>query len=325
MDVFSELTNLAAAPADDREGRAWQLLASTESDADFDVALDCALENELVPMEVGAAIRGRASQPPAAHSYINPTDGTQLVWIPPGPFPRNRFQGPLNIAGFFLARHPVTNRQFQQFLEATGYEPPADHPDPDRFLRHFSQNALQGGQEDHPVVFVSMTDAWHYCEWAGLTLPTEEQWEKAARGVDGRMYPWGNQFPWDWRRQRNFELAQVGRRDTCPVGSFPRTRTAYGCEDMLGNVSEWCWVGQQSVYYDAPNVPVRSSAELSGDDRYGMVRGACFLRSLWGDGLPLHHRRRLSAARRNRWVGFRPALSLSRSMQSAGVGEADVQ
>lgn len=313
MDVFSELTALAATSANDREGRAWQLLAHSETPADFDVALDCALEHALVPMEVGAAIRGQAGHPLPAHSFIHPTDGSELLWIPPGPLVRNKHVGPLHVPGFFMARHPITNRQFQQFVEATDYDPPADHPEPERFLNNWSSGRPRGGREEHPVVFVSMTDAWHYCDWAGLTLPTEEQWEKAARGVDNRTYPWGNQFPWDWRRrQGNFEFAQIGARDTCPVGSFPRTRTAYGCEDMLGNVSEWCWVAQQSVFYDAPNVPVRSSPELPQANTYGMVRGACFLRSPWGDGLPLHHRRRLAASRRNKWVGFRPALSLSK-------------
>ena len=84
------------------------------------------------------------------------------------------------------------------------------------------------------MVWVSYIDALPYCRWAGLTLPTEWLWEKAARGRDGRPYPWGNALA------VGGASANVRCDGHSPVGSYPRTRTAYGCEDMIGNVSEWC-------------------------------------------------------------------------------------
>lgn len=308
-DIFSELGALEGTPAAEREGRAWQLLARADSGSDFDVALDCALEHGLVPMEVSDAIRGRVARPVQAHSYVNPTDGSEMVWIPPGHFQFGGNRQTTDLPGFFLARHPITTQQFQQFVDATGYEPMDDDPDSGEFLSDWTRGRPREGREQHPVVFVSMADAWHYCDWAGLTLPTEYQWEKSARGSDGRKFPWGNniQRPNAFRRQ--FQLAQIGYNETCPVGSYQRTRTAFGCEDMLGNVSEWCWA-MNSTYWDAPDIPVQTADDLGGAGKYGIVRGACFMRSPWGDGLPLHHRRRLAAIRRNRWVGFRPALTV---------------
>ncbi len=86
----------------------------------------------------------------------------------------------------------------------------------------------------HPVVYVSWEAAVRYATWLGKALPTEEQWEKAARGVDGRLYPWGDE--WDPTR---LESAESGRRRTSPVGSFPEGASPYGCLDMAGNVWEW--------------------------------------------------------------------------------------
>src|SRR5262249_58787853 len=142
-------------------------------------------------------------------------------------------------AGFSLARHPVTNTQFAKFLADSGYTPPATHPDPERFLSHWPGANLSAKLKEHPVVWVSYLDALAYCDWAGVTLPTEWLWEKAARGPDGPPFPWGETSPLPGYGQKP-SLANVRSEGTCAVGSFPRTRTAYGCEDMVGNVSEWC-------------------------------------------------------------------------------------
>lgn len=317
QDLFAELTALGATSNAEREGRAWQLLASTRDGSEFDVALDCALENSLVPMEIGAVIRGRSRGPQPAHSFVNPTDGSQMVWIPPGRFVYGSDYAKeiVDLPGYFLARHPITKRQFHEFIQSTGYDGRGTHPDPDRYLRDW-----QGGQPpeavaDHPVVWISMLDAWHYCEWAGMTLPTELEWEKAARGPDGRKFPWGNApgrqegtsywSPW-------VPPAQIGQQSTCAVGSWSETRTAYGCEDMVGNVSEWCWVTGSFFTYGPPDVPVHSAGELGPNREYGIVRGSAFMRSVYSQCFAAQHRRRLSAARRNHWVGFRPAMTLPR-------------
>ena len=102
---------------------------------------------------------------------------------------------PATSPAFSLARYPVTNARFATFLSETGYEPPEKHPNNERFLMHWSNGAPPKGKEDHPVVFVSYVDALAYCRWAGLMLPTEWLWEKAARGADGRIYPWGEAMP----------------------------------------------------------------------------------------------------------------------------------
>src|SRR5205085_2466509 len=117
------------------------------------------------------------------------------VWIPPGPFAvgpdRERAEAP----GFSLARFPVTNAQFGRFLDKTAYQPPDGHPEPELFLAHWKGRRVPAAKQNHPVVWVSYIDALSYCRWAGLNLPTEWLWEKAARGADGRPYPWGDQPP----------------------------------------------------------------------------------------------------------------------------------
>ena len=95
----------------------------------------------------------------------------------------------------------ITNAQFANFLAATGYTPHQEHPDNELFLQHWGEEGPPRGLEQHPVVWVSYLDAVAYCQWAGLTLPTEWLWEKAARGPDGRPYPWGDKRIYPDRRK----------------------------------------------------------------------------------------------------------------------------
>jgi serine/threonine-protein kinase len=287
-----------------RSRRAWEVVLGAAGAGDFPVVLDFALEHGLVlPCDAGGKQDGQAARPAV---WLNPTDGSEMVWIPPGPFAVGAEGTPAESKGFSLARFPVTNAQFQRFLDATDYSPPDDHPNADYYLAHWADGGIPEGKETHPVVWVSFVDALHYCAWAGLTLPTEWLWEKAARGPDGRLYPWGDEPP----RDSTVPLTNVRSADTCPVGSYPRTRTAYGCEDMIGNVSEWC----QSLEGKGPGQVPEGLPEVrldpEGPPVYTAVRGSCFLRN---DPLRMvsSHRRRLSITRRNRWVGFRPALFLA--------------
>ncbi len=286
--------------------RAWQLVTGAYGADDFPVVLDFALENGLVLSCEADRAQVRRGQAPMTALWTNPLDGSQMVWIPAGRFVVGKEKKEATAPGFSLARFPVTNAQFGRFLEATDYQPHPDHPDNELFLSHAGEDDPFETREDHPVVWVSYLDALHYCKWAGLTLTTEWLWEKAARGADGRPCPWGER-PIKIEAAR--ELTNVQSSGTCPVGAYPRTRSPYGCEDLLGNVSEWC---QRTPGDDPGHVPAAwpSVAPPVGETAvYAAVRGSCFLRSD-----PAHltswHRRRLSVARRNQWVGFRPALLL---------------
>lgn len=271
---------------------AWRLVTAAAGQRDFGVLHDFALDHGLI-----------RSCEDGDKTWLNPVDGAQMVWIPGGSFFIGTDRQRVACQGFSLARFPVTNAQFKQFLDATQYEPPDNHPEPDLFLAHWTDAKIRRGLEKHPVVYVSQIDALHYCQWANLTLPTEWAWEKAARGVDGRSHPWGN----DGLPRSIYKVANIGTERTTPVDQFPRTRSAYGCEDMVGNVSEWC----QTTPQDDPALlpPLCPEPVIEKDIPLTVVRGSCFLRAP-GPTTACWHRRRLSICRRNYWTGFRPALLL---------------
>ncbi len=144
-------------------------------------------------------------------------------------------QHTVHLPSYWIDKYEVTNLQYQQFIEATGKRAP------DHFasLRVGVNRTFPAGKADHPVTLVSWHDANAYCDWASKRLPTDQEWEKAARGTDGRMFPWGNQFdinqvntPVRWER-----LKQAG--DTTPAGAFPGGASPYGALDMSGNAWEW--------------------------------------------------------------------------------------
>lgn len=281
-----------------RGSRVWQLLAGAAGHSDFSVLLDYALEHGLV-LPGDTVLPGQPNP-----TWTNPVDRSEMVWIPPGRFVVKEAKLPAEAAGFSLARHPVTNAQFKRFLDATKYEPSTLHVDNERFLSHWSRGTVSKALERHPVVWVSFLDALAYCRWAGLTLPTEWLWEKAARGPEGREYPWGSHSP-----TYGPPVAQVRKTATCPVGSFARTRTPYGCEDMVGNVSEWCLPGTGTDFGAMPDTESELKRLFSRSDTLVQVRGSCFLRSN-NKRMAAWHRRQLSLTRRNQWVGFRPACLL---------------
>lgn len=137
------------------------------------------------------------------------------------------------LKAFYMDRYEVTAAQYRKFLDATGRKPPGDPRFPEIYPW-----ALEGGVpkefENHPVIYVSWDDAKSFCEWAGRRLPNESEWEKAARGTDGRIWPWGNIFD---PKKANVQEYQAG--GTLPVGSFPKGQSPYGIYDMAGNVAEW--------------------------------------------------------------------------------------
>jgi formylglycine-generating enzyme required for sulfatase activity len=169
---------------------------------------------------------------------------------------------------YYMARTPVTNAQYAAFVRAAGHKP----PDPGE-----GQRPPQG-KEDHPVILVTWDDAIAYCKWlAEVTgkpyrLPSEAEWEKAARGTDGRIYPWGNE--WDAKR---CNAEKIGYWDeTTPVGSYPQGASPYGLLDMAGNVVEWCHSLYSTYPYNATDG--REDAEA----RYVRVlRGGAFNDNAW--------------------------------------------
>ncbi len=155
-----------------------------------------------------------------------------MVYIPGGEFimgsdegnEDERPQRTVYVDGFNIDIYPVTNAEYKEFVDATGHAPP----------RHWEGNTYPEGKGDHPVVWVSWHDAQAYCQWAGKRLPTEAEWEKAARGTDGRKWPWGNTFD-----PTKCNAKESGIGETTPVGKYPEGASPYGVMDMAGNVWEW--------------------------------------------------------------------------------------
>ena len=134
----------------------------------------------------------------------------------------------VDVPAFYIDRYEVTNRQYKEFMDATGYRPPIA----------WLERGYPKGMDDYPINGADYEDALTYANWAGKRLPTEEEWEKAARGTDGRLWPWGNRW------EPGACSSDLGGPESmitipAPVGSHPRDRSVYGAYDMAGNVTEW--------------------------------------------------------------------------------------
>jgi len=179
---------------------------------------------------------------------INPKDGADMVWVPSGYFLMGSKDGegmndehPMHrvyLDGYWIYKYPVTVAQYRAFCIASERQMPMETP--------------WGWQDNYPIVNLRWEDANAYAQWAEVSLPTEAQWEKAARGTDGRTYPWGN-F-WDTKKF-NYQTDLTAMRMT-PVDKYPAGASPYGCMDMVGNAWEWCadWYGGD--YYK--NAPARN-------------------------------------------------------------------
>ncbi len=225
-------------------------------------ALRAADEEDMVVIPAGPFLMGTSEENAVRLAREH---GYHPSWLR-GETPERRVALP----AYAIDRYPVTNAQFARFCEATGHEVPT----------HWSGPKPAERLWNHPVVTVNRADALAYAAWAGKRLPTETEWEKAARGPDGLAYPWGNAFEPEaccWNR--------TFADGTMPVDAHPKGASPYGVMDLAGNVAEWCADG-----------PVSGAA---------FARGGCFLTRS-----PLHLRaasRFLSGFDRKRssYFGFR--------------------
>ena len=155
---------------------------------------------------------------------ISKRDGKEMVRVPAGPFKYEDEKKTIELPEYWIDKTPVTNGEYARFV-AAGHKPP----------QHWKGDRPRDEITDHPVVYVSWHDAVAYCEWAGKRLPSEEEWEKAARGTDGRKYPRDGRAP-----TRELCNSRGYQGYTTPVGTYsPKRDSPYGCMDMSGNVWEW--------------------------------------------------------------------------------------
>jgi formylglycine-generating enzyme required for sulfatase activity len=239
---------------------------------------------------------GLSLQTSSIGSAPSPTD---MVLVPEGPFQmgsneRLPDEGPAHtvyLPSFYIDKYEVTNAQYEPFVKTTHRKPPL----------HWQGPTSPKSIADHPVVFVTWFDANDYCHWAGKRLPTAVEWEKAARGTDGRVFPWGNQFD---PKKANTPYSKRGT--TTPVGSFPSGRSPYGLFDMSGNVWEWT-----ASWYKAYPGNKKRRVETYGE-RYRVVKGGSFVDCSFykcGISAPTFNRAFFKPEVKNQGFGFRCAQS----------------
>jgi formylglycine-generating enzyme required for sulfatase activity len=235
-----------------------------------------------------------------------------MVLVPAGPFamgidhPQATDERPahrVELSAYYLDRHEVTNAQFAAFVKATGHRTAAEEAgtpeseDGISWRRPFGAPA----RPDHPVVYVTWRDAWAYCAWKGGRLPTEAEWEKSARGTDGRLWPWGRGFD---PGRGNFWGVADGYEGLAPVGAFPGGASPYGVLDLAGNVWEWCadWYGEN--YYATGPAQDPQGPEAG---TYKVLRGGSWINH--PGSLRAINRFKVLPVERSAYVGFRCARS----------------
>lgn len=211
------------------------------------------IEQEMILVQEGEFIRGSTTDDKNAE--INETP-----------------QYKVTVKAFYIDKYEVSNAMYKKFVDATSYTPP----------RHWVNGEIPFRKENHPVVYVSWDDAVAYAKWAGKRLPTEAEWEKAARGTDGKIYPWGNDF--DKNKCRN---ARSNIREITAINDYEQGQSPSGCYNMAGNASEWAHDRYDWRYYrrdpnpaNNPTGPDDSEVDFEKKVKFPsrVVRGGS-----WGD------------------------------------------
>ena len=270
----AEAAELARQQAADRKKR-------LEAEA---AALEMAIEVEKAArLEAERRLQAAKKVPPAAAGLevlqLAPGVSMQFVRVPAGEFLMGSDPKKDNQAGgheqpqhtvylpeYLIGKYPVTNGQYLAFVQAVRYEKPP-----------YWDGEILKDKREHPVVYVTWVDALAFCAWLSkvssrqVGLPSEAEWEKAARGTDGRIYPWGNEAPDAQRCNFNNNV-----KDTTPVGKYsPQGDSPYLCADMAGNVWEWT----RTISDDKFNYPYKSDdgrEDLRQEDAWRAIRGGAF-------------------------------------------------
>jgi formylglycine-generating enzyme required for sulfatase activity len=208
--------------------------------------------------------RGMVEIPAADFVFITRLDSSAIEPFMPYPYLNDTVK--TRMLRYFMDKYPVTNAEFNDFIKSSGYVP----ADTVNFLHHWIDGRPPAGQEDHPVVYVSLDDARAYAYWYGKRLPTEIEWQYAAQGEDKRKYPWGNVM--------DSTKCNIHTGSTMPVGSFLKGASPFGVMDMVGNVWQLC-----NDVYD------------NGSYYFDIIRGGSWYHpasSIWyitGGPLPVYH------------------------------------
>jgi formylglycine-generating enzyme required for sulfatase activity len=185
-------------------------------------------------------------------------DGAPMVLIPEGSFPMGVPHGDRDggrdeyprhdvfVSNFYIDKFELTNGRYLEFVKATHHRIPQNPKNATRNL--WEGETIAESLIDRPVINVDWADAQAYCQWAGKRLPTEAEWEKAAKGTADRRFPWGNVEPTN--KHLNFNQQWIGEKTLMPVGSYELGKSPFGVYDMAGNVWEWVNDWYDAKYYE---------------------------------------------------------------------------
>ena len=240
------------------------------------ICVICVLVVLLNPWGVIANISPKATNPALPIQTVtqtSPKDGMTQVYVPAGEFQMGSNNGqndekPVHMVyldAFWIDQTEVTNGLYAKCVNAGGCQIP--HESKSNTRDKYSGDSQYA---DYPMIYVDWNQADAYCKWAGRRLPSEAQWEKAARGTDGRTYPWGEGID---QQKANYN---ENIKDTTKVGSYPAGASPYGALDMAGNVHEWVADVYTSGFYNYS--PERNpTGPFSFASKYRVIRGGAFL------------------------------------------------